>query len=89
MKRALVLLGAGASIDFGAPSTAKLTGIIENAVMADQVMQMTGGNMAYQLLKDGLTGYLEKPGIVHFEQIYHCAHELLFTAPPSAGSSMP
>lgn len=86
MKRALVLLGAGAAIDFGAPSTMKLTDIIEKTVMADRVMQMTGGDGAFQTIKTGLTGYLNKPGIVHFEQIYHCAHELLFATPPTVGA---
>ncbi len=57
----------------------KLTDIIEKAVIEDRVMQMTGGDGAFQTIRAGLAGYLHKPGIVHFEQIYHCAHELLFT----------
>lgn len=86
MNRALILMGAGAAIDFGAPSTMKLTKIIEDAVMADQVMQMTSGDKAFQVIKDGLDRYLAKPGVVNFEQIYHCAHELLFTKPPTTGA---
>ncbi|MFG1295782.1 SIR2 family protein [Xanthobacter sp. V13C-7B] len=82
----MVLLGAGAAIDFGAPSTKELTDIIQKAVIEDRVMQMTGGDGAFKKIKAGLAGYLDKPGIVHFEQIYHCAHELLFTTPPTMGA---
>jgi hypothetical protein len=49
-------------------------------------MQMAGGDAAFQAIKKGLAGYLRKPGVISFEQIYHCAHELLFTYPPSPGA---
>jgi len=86
MKRALVLFGAGASVEFKAPSTDGLTKVIEAAVATDRYLQSTGGGAAFHVIKDGLSGYLQRPGFVHFEQIYHVAHELLFTYPPSAGA---
>lgn len=85
MKRAVVLLGAGASIDYGAPSTLKLTNTIERKIRGDSVMRHTGGDVAYLKILAGLTGYLQ--GIVHFEQIYHCTHELIYMFPPTPGAS--
>lgn len=86
MKRALVLLGAGASLEYDGPSTTGLTDTIERAVAADPYMQRSGGHAAFQEIKTGLVGYLQRPGVVNFEQIYHCAHELLFTYPPTPGA---
>ncbi len=86
MKRALVLFGAGASVEYQAPSTVGLTDIIEREVTADPYMQRTGGDVAFQAIKAGLSGYLQKPGVINFEQIYHVAHELLFTYPPTPGA---
>jgi hypothetical protein len=86
MKRAVVLFGAGASVEYKAPSTSGLTTDIEQAVMADAVMKHVEGDAAYTAIKNGLEGYLRKPGIVNFEQIYHCARELIFTFPPTTGA---
>jgi hypothetical protein len=33
-----------------------------------------------------LENYLNNPASPNFEQIYHCAHELIFTSPPTDGS---
>ena len=70
MKRAVILLGAGASVEYKAPSTAEITDKIEREVMADDYMKMIGGDKAFVTIKDTLAGYLYKPGIVNFEQIY-------------------
>lgn len=86
VKRALVLFGAGASVEYKAPSTIGLTTTIEQKVAADRYMQSTGGDVAFQAIRTGLAGYLQKPGVINFEQIYHCAHELLFTYPPTPGA---
>lgn len=86
MKRALVLFGAGASVEYKAPSTIGLTTTIEQAVAADRYLQTTGGDAAFQAIRAGLAGYLRKPGVINFEQIYHVAHELLFTYPPTPGA---
>lgn len=86
LKRALVLLGAGASVEYKAPSTIGLTDTIEREVTADRYLQSVGGDAAFSAIKTGLAGYLDRPGIINFEQIYHCAHELLFTYPPTAGA---
>lgn len=85
MTRAMVLLGAGASREYGAPLTGDLTNIIEQAVKADPFVRHMGGDAAFDAIKSELAGYLTEPG--NFEQIYHCAHELRFTFSPTPGAS--
>jgi len=63
-----------------------MTDTIERVVEADRYMQMTGGDAAFQVIKGGLAGYLQRPGVINFEQIYHVAHELLFTYGPTPGA---
>lgn len=86
MKRALILFGAGASVDYKAPSTWGLTEAIEKAVMTDRIMKANQSDVAFQTIKSALAGYLDDPNSVNFEHIYHCAHELLttFTITPGA-----
>ena len=86
-KRALVVAGAGASLDFGAPSTAELTKIIGQKVRDDAWMKECGGYYAYQQILKTLTGYLQGgTDTVNFEHIFHCAHELLLTFDPTSGT---
>jgi hypothetical protein len=86
-KRVVVLFGAGASSDYGAPSTRALTEAVDREVMADGLMQYTGGDVAFQTIKNALQNYLQRPGVVNFEHIYHCVHELMvFAFPPTAGA---
>ena len=86
MKRAVILLGAGASIDFGVPPTLKFSDIIEEKVLNDPVLQSYGGDTAYRTIKSRLKCYLKSPGTVHFEHIYHCVHELLYLREPPTGA---
>ena len=82
-KRALVLIGAGASLDLGAPSTADLTNLVENKVCSNKILKSFRGDSAYMEIKEKLLGYLQGGAdSVNFEHIYHCAHELLFTFDP-------
>lgn len=85
-QRAVVILGAGASIEYGMPATIALSEIIGNTICADPWMVRVGGDVAFRKIKDDLSGYLTNPGVVHFEQIYHCVHELLHFYPPTPGS---
>ena len=86
-KRALVLTGAGASLEFGAPSTANLTKAIETRVCADELMRKWGSDQAYLKISKTLAGYLQGGAeAVTFEHVYHCAHELLFTFEPGPGA---
>ena len=77
VRRAVLLLGAGSAIDFGAPSTWKLTEEIENFLnsydgyLADEVRD------AYKFINEKLKAYLKSPDDVNFEHIYHVTHELL------------
>jgi hypothetical protein len=54
--------------------------------MADSWMVASGGDQAFQLIKTRLEAHLREPGDVNFEHIYHCAHELLYSFPPSEGA---
>lgn len=81
-KRAIVLFGAGASVEYKVPSTTTLTEDIERSVMADGWMKHSGGDAAYATIRNKLKDYLCNPGVVHFEHIYHCAHELLSRSEP-------
>ena len=86
-RRAVVLTGAGASLEFGAPSTAQLTQDIEQKVENDAWMRKCGGDHAYREIFKVLAEYLEGGACaVNFEHIYHCAHELLFTFEPTHGA---
>lgn len=86
-KRALVLAGAGAALEFGAPSTADLTNAIEKRVRANKWMRHTGADHAYLEIQAILADYLQGGACaVNFERIYHCAHELLFTFKPTLGA---
>jgi hypothetical protein len=85
-RRVLVLLGAGASVEYNAPTTDQLTDAIEREVMNDPWVKATGGDAAFTIIKSRLKAYLHDPGIVNFEHIYHCAHELIFAFPPTPGA---
>ena len=86
-KRALVLTGAGASLEFGVPSTAELTKSIETKVCADEWMQECYGDYAYLEICKTLADYLQGGAeAVTFEHVYHCAHELLSTFDPIPGA---
>jgi hypothetical protein len=87
MKRAVVVFGAGASVEYGAPSTGSLTHVIDGSVIADAGMKLVKVDDAFKTIKAGLETYPENPGIVHFEHIYHCAHELISTLAPTAGAA--
>ena len=93
-KQALILTGAGASLAFGAPSTARLTKCIEHKLLADDWMRHTRGDRTWCLIRNTLESYLKdscadgpSADTVNFEQIYHCAHELLSTFNPTAGAA--
>lgn len=84
-KRVVVLLGAGASVEYKAPSTAGLTQAIERVVTTDKWTKHTGADAAFATIKSGLQRYLSEPP--NFEQIYHIAHELLSMAAPTPGAA--
>ena len=86
-KRALVLTGAGASIPFGAPSTSGLTQSLGKNVLSDDWMRRCEGGHAWREIMTRLAGYLSGGAdAVNFEQIYHCAHELLSMFDPTPGA---
>lgn len=90
-RRALVLMGAGASIDFGASSTADLTQFIEEKILTEKLTQNYAADCAWLKIKHILTNYYKEEvnqcncqNLVNFEHIYHCAHELISTFQPTS-----
>lgn len=82
-KRALVVVGAGASKEFGAPTTAELTDTLADRIAQDEWMQRSGADKAFEEIRNGLAGHYRNGGAdVNFEQVFHCAHELLFSFAP-------
>ena len=80
MKRALVIFGAGASLDFGAPSTSDLTKRIQKILFSNKIMRHDGADQAYQQINDTLASYLKGgQATVTFEHVFHCAQEILST----------
>ena len=84
-----MLIGAGASLEFGAPSTTDLTNFIEKKILNDDWMQFNSSDQAWIEIKDTLSRYFDNDAdntnsyqYVNFEHIYHCAHELLSTFEP-------
>ncbi|NWB52245.1 SIR2 family protein [Pseudomonas sp. F8002] len=76
-KRILVLVGAGASVDFGIPQTRDFTAALENELRNNQYCVKTGGLKAYEWVKSTLEEYYgAEPWEAHFERVYHSLHEL-------------
>lgn len=76
-KRILVLVGAGASVDFGIPQTKDFTAALERELQDDQYCLESGGWEAYQWVKNTLEKYYgDEPWEAHFERVYHSLHEL-------------
>lgn len=75
-RRALIVVGAGASVEYGIPATASFGAIIDAAVRADLFCQRSGGTEAYFDVQQKLATYYQSEGEAHFERIYHVLHEL-------------
>lgn len=74
-KHAMMLAGAGASLEFGAPSTARLTKVIGQKVGNDPWMRNCGGDHTYREIFNVLARYLKGGACAaNFEHVYHCAH---------------
>ena len=87
-RRALIVTGAGASLDFGVPGTGALTSQLATRVLNDKWSRRSGADRAYVEIRDKLAGYLlGGADAVNFEQVYHCAHELLFTFEPDPAAA--
>ena len=75
---ALVLTGAGASIEFGAPTTKELSAAVFEKVLHDPLMAECGGAFALCAIRQRLAGYFDGgEDAVNFEHVYHCAQELV------------
>lgn len=49
--RTVLIAGAGASMDFGLPSVARMTELVDEELRNDPVMQELGGVKTYTLIK--------------------------------------
>ncbi len=81
-------------MDFGASSTADLTKSIEKKMLAGDRKRDCASGRAWLEIKHALTSYYKEvsdevacEGLVNFEHIYHCAHELMFTFKPILGTA--
>lgn len=79
-KRALVIAGAGAALELGAPSTSDLTKLVREWSSTDQIMRRFGCDQALKKIDEELSVYLDGPASVSFEHIFHCAQEVLASA---------
>ena len=88
-KRALVIAGAGAALDFGAPSTQELTEILLQKINSDKTMQHFGSDIACKLIHDTLSAYFDCDSqYITFEHIFHCAQQILaITSEPTTGTA--
>lgn len=75
--RALVVVGAGASVEYGIPATTQLGSLIEVGVAADRYCAKVGGVDVYRDVKTALEDYYDgNSSEAHFERIYHVMREL-------------
>ena len=74
--RALVVMGAGASVDFGIPTTVGFGNLIDDAIKADPYCARVGATDAYFDVRDKLRTFYGDATEAHFERIYHVMHEL-------------
>lgn len=77
-KRALIIAGAGAALEFGAPSTSELTELVRERTSIDRIMQKFGSDRACRCIDKKLSDYLDGGAAsLNFEHIFHCAQEIL------------
>ncbi|KFX63337.1 hypothetical protein A8H39_18675 [Paraburkholderia fungorum] len=90
-QRAVVIVGAGASVEYGIPITAKFGALIDQAIQADPYCVHVDGAAAYLDVKQKLTAYYNSTDEAHFERIYHAMHELsvLRTTPGAVPKFLP
>lgn len=65
--RAVVIVGAGASVEYGIPITARFGALIDQAVQADPYCVRVGGADAYSVVRQRLTDYYSSAEEAHFE----------------------
>lgn len=75
-QRALVVVGAGASVDFGIPITSKFGKLIDATIKADPVCVSEGGTDVYLDVQAKLRSYYGNDDEAHFERVYHVMREL-------------
>ena len=85
----MVIAGAGAALDFGAPSTSDLTELVQKKVSADNNLRKFGCDQVYKRIDAELSAYFDGGAeSVNFEHIFHCAQEILATTfEPIPGAS--
>lgn len=86
-KRALVIIGAGASVDFGLGATDWFGKEIEARLTSNTFCVANGGLDAYLAVRDGLTAFYNgEASEAHFERIYHALHEVAELTRPIAAA---
>lgn len=75
-KRALIVFGAGASVEYGIPVTSEFTQIITDKINLEPKYKEQGIADVYNYVKDTLVDFYKEEHQAHFERIYHVLHEL-------------
>lgn len=75
-RRALVVVGAGASVEFGIPATVQFNRLIDAGITKSSYCSSVGGIDVYCDVKKTLESYYGDTNEAHFERIYHVMHEL-------------
>ncbi|WP_284083697.1 SIR2 family protein [Acinetobacter nosocomialis] len=75
-QRALIVMGAGASVEYGIPITSAFTNDITDKINNNDYFKKQGITEVYNYVKDTLVRYYQNEGDAHFERIYHALHEL-------------
>lgn len=90
-RRAVVVVGAGASVEYGIPVTADFGALIDQAIYDDTYCNSVGGTAAYVEVKGKLETYYQNAAEAHFERIYHVLHELTMhrTTPGAVAKFLP
>ena len=88
-ERALIITGAGAAIDFGAPSTGDLTNRVRETILQSDALRSTASDQSYERIRTTLADYLDVGASgINFEHIFHCAQEILAnTFEPTPGAA--
>lgn len=75
-QRALIIVGAGASVEYGIPITSEFTNDITDQINNNNYYKGQDITEVYNYVKDTLVSYYNNEGDAHFERIYHALHEL-------------
>ena len=75
-KRAVLLVGAGASVEYGIPTTVAFGREMDTVMESDEYIKYVNAGPVYFDIKRKLADYYNDESEANFERIYHVLHEL-------------